>query len=378
VTGYFCINNACSALLPIAAACSLGKDCASGNCVDGVCCDLACAGSCFACNLPGSVGRCTQAPIGSDPRKLCPGTDPICKSSCGATGLCVYPGMSATCGSAQCVSGTPMLQNARSCDGKGACIDRGLSDCSPYYCSFAACPSSCVDDSLCVSPNQCANASCGLHRAMGQSCTLNSDCDSGHCADGVCCSQACNGKCEACNLAGLVGTCTVAAGLDPHGDCAGEGLCAGSCATDGTCAFPGNKQACDTCKACNGNGKCNQLPASGDDSACMVIACSGLSTECVTFTDRTAMRCAQVGLCDSPNDPATCSNATPVADGTPCSTGTCTGGQCVPASDASATPPGGHGAGGCAMAGARRREVPLLPWLLLFAAIAGARRRRTR
>jgi hypothetical protein len=376
-TGFFCVNHSCSSLLPAGAACSAAKDCATGNCVDGVCCDSACSGNCFSCNLTGSVGHCTQAPVLSDPRKLCPGTDPSCKSSCGANGLCVYPGMTTTCGSAQCVAGTSTLQNARSCDGQGACVDRGMTDCAPYYCSFAACPSSCVDDTLCVSPNTCSSSSCGLHRGPGQSCSANTDCDSGHCTDGVCCDTACNGKCQACNLAGSMGTCTTATGLDPHGDCKGEGLCAGTCAADRSCAFPDNTKACDTCKACNGNGKCNQMPASGDDTACAVIACSGLSTECVTFTDLTAMRCTAVGLCAAANDPTTCTKMTPVADGTACSVGQCMNGQCISSNDASTTPPGGHGTGGCSSAGTRPSPMPVMTWLLLLAIVFLRTRRKT-
>ena len=40
--------------------CETGDTCNSGNCVDGVCCDLrSCAGPCRACNLPGAAGSWT-------------------------------------------------------------------------------------------------------------------------------------------------------------------------------------------------------------------------------------------------------------------------------------------------------------------------------
>src|SRR5262249_30824011 len=40
--------------------CTLPQDCSSGlSCVDNVCCDTACTGTCQACDLPGSVGTCT-------------------------------------------------------------------------------------------------------------------------------------------------------------------------------------------------------------------------------------------------------------------------------------------------------------------------------
>ena len=56
-------------LLPEGSACTGagGGQCQSGPCVDGVCCNQACSGSCQACNLPGTVGQCTPIPGGQDP-----------------------------------------------------------------------------------------------------------------------------------------------------------------------------------------------------------------------------------------------------------------------------------------------------------------------
>ena len=47
------------------AACAVRSQCASGFCVDGVCCASACAGVCQACNLSGSLGTCRAAPAGT-------------------------------------------------------------------------------------------------------------------------------------------------------------------------------------------------------------------------------------------------------------------------------------------------------------------------
>jgi len=38
---------------------------------------------------------------------------------------------------------------------------------------------------------------------------LDSECATGFCSDGYCCDAACGGDCEACNLAGNIGNCTV-------------------------------------------------------------------------------------------------------------------------------------------------------------------------
>lgn len=45
----------------------------------------------------------------------------------------------------------------------------------------------------------------------GEMCTVGTECDSGFCADSVCCDTACDGPNEACDLPGTVGTCTATA-----------------------------------------------------------------------------------------------------------------------------------------------------------------------
>ncbi len=374
--GAVCSGGACVAGIANGQGCSMGTECLSGHCVDGVCCNTACAGNCYACNLGGSVGQCTQAQAGSDPRNLCPaGPDASCDARCDASGLCAYPGLSRSCQAASCVAGTATLQNGRSCNGAGACVDRGTTSCGPYSCSGAACPTSCVDSSACVAPATCMSTSCGMQRKLGDACTTDRDCGSGHCADGVCCDTACQGTCKACNLAGAMGTCTTATGLDPHGDCAGEGVCAGQCADNASCRFPDASKACDTCKACNGAGKCNQAPLSGDDPACSVVSCAGLSTECAQFSDLGVLRCVSVGLCAAPNDATSCTQVRNMPDGARCSGGACKSGQCVASS-----PDAGEGAeraGGCSHA-ARAAEGATSGWLVLVLIALGRARRRIR
>jgi hypothetical protein len=51
-----------SCALPNGEACGAGSACSSGFCVSGVCCNTACAGTCLACDVAGSVGTCAQEP----------------------------------------------------------------------------------------------------------------------------------------------------------------------------------------------------------------------------------------------------------------------------------------------------------------------------
>jgi len=60
-------------------------------------------------------------------------------------------------------------------------------------------------------------------------CTRDEECESGHCADGVCCNVACDGQCEACDLPSARGVCTPVVG-EPRGvrkgcDPPGRGIC---------------------------------------------------------------------------------------------------------------------------------------------------------
>jgi MYXO-CTERM domain-containing protein len=383
-SGNFCIFGSCTGKLPNGRPCGVAGDCQSGNCIDGVCCNTPCTGDCDVCALPGSVGTCAKAATGTDPRGLCaarPGSG-ACKARCGSAGLCVYPDMTTACGPGSCVGGgTPsLLQQPSVCDGQGTCIARPVIDCAPYLCSGNACPSACVDSTVCSGTNQCASGTCGQHRALAAACTVDADCDSQHCADGVCCQSACTGACQRCDLPGTVGACTVPVGSDPDNDCPGEGLCHGVCRADQSCRRPGAETACDTCKACDGNGKCNQLPQTGDDPMCMTISCGALSSECRTYADLSGMRCAAIGTCALPNDPAACNQFTAINEGQACNggAGACSSGICIaivdaaPDDGASTNKPGGGGS--CALAPGH--GAPSAWALLLLALLALFRRRR--
>src|SRR5207253_466317 len=103
------------------AACTTTAECATGNCVDAVCCDSPCAGQCESCGEPGSVGRCTPAtgnPRGS--RVACAGAAP-CKGICNGTDgtKCTFPGASTQCVPGSCMNGS--ATSATVCTGTGVC-----------------------------------------------------------------------------------------------------------------------------------------------------------------------------------------------------------------------------------------------------------------
>ena len=70
-TGIACVNNTCG-LKQDGQSCTADAECQHSHCVDGVCCDQACTGSCRSCSLAATMGRCTPIALGStDPRGMC-------------------------------------------------------------------------------------------------------------------------------------------------------------------------------------------------------------------------------------------------------------------------------------------------------------------
>jgi hypothetical protein len=161
--------------------CTADAACKSGNCVDGVCCNVQCGGPCATCRAPGKIGTCDVRPAGA------PSGDGVCNPY-------ACDGITAGC------PGT--------CAGKGQCAD-------PYYC-----------DEIGI---------CQPKLALGLPCWGAQECASGHCVDDRCCESACDGPCEACRsaLTGYFsGFCLpVVKGTDPDGECGKAGCC-----YDGACA----------------------------------------------------------------------------------------------------------------------------------------------
>ena len=89
--------------------CSAGATCASGFCVNGICCDSTCTGICVSCSLSGRMGTCSPRPAGTDPDNQCVGGTGLCKSTCDGAGACGFPAGNAYCDS------------CHTCDGTGQC-----------------------------------------------------------------------------------------------------------------------------------------------------------------------------------------------------------------------------------------------------------------
>lgn len=258
------------------AACEQGSECASGHCVDGLCCESACDGVCSACSQErtgSDDGVCAAVRTGTDPDDECEAGE---AGTCGQTGecgggrACALAPATRTCGESACVGQT--LTPAPRCDGAGACKPRPSSACpGGLRCENAtSCRDGCTSDNQCTPGNYCdlEEGECRPGKALGATCDAGEagggGCASGFCVDGVCCESACTGSCNACSqgrTGAANGKCApVRAGTDPDNECRRDEP--SSCGQDGTCNGAGACRAYADGTAC-GSTCCDRGPGRG-------------------------------------------------------------------------------------------------------------------
>lgn len=144
-------------------SCVRDSECASGFCVEGVCCDARCDQPCHTCVLPSVPGRCVLSPTGVDLRQDC-GSNLSCVSTCGPAGACIGAGETTTCARSRCVDSVRGVGAAYCSAANGSCRDQDVVpfDCSPYTCApaFGACVSQCSSTSECAAGFFCSGTAC--------------------------------------------------------------------------------------------------------------------------------------------------------------------------------------------------------------------------
>jgi len=201
------------------------------------------------------------------------------------------------------------------------------------------------------------NARCATELPPGSMCGDDIACGSGFCVDGVCCNARCGSQCQACDIAGRVGTCSPTTGA-PHGSrtrCAAAGTtCGGVC--NGTlttaCTFPpatvtcNDGSACSMSDVCNGAGGCAGVGITCDDAlSCTADSCAvGICTNAlVAGFCVIGGACIPAGSLDPTNDCSACNPASSTSAYTPRSSGsTCNDGTLCTGTDVC------NGAGACA------------------------------
>jgi hypothetical protein len=288
-----------------------------------------------------------------------------------------YQAFGNTCaGDADCEGGS--CRDGFCCDQKcGSCrrcdAPSPGGSCQPY----AGAAGTGTEHDTCTGANACdPSGACKLK--PGQACAAGSDCVSGACVDGVCCSTACNQACAVCNAtpgmctaapkgSGGRGTCgvfacngaaltcpttctsdadcsaggycngtTCVATQAPGGACARDRQCTGGACRDGVCcnsACNGACEACSTAKGASANGTCTTLPTTSKPTACGGYACSGATSACATTCTSDA-GCAGGYWCDGTFCQKTrtqgdgCTSNSQCAGGLTCADGVCCNATC--------------------------------------------------
>ena len=149
--------------------------------------------------------------------------------------------------------------------------------------------------------------------ATGKACALAADCEYGFCVDGVCCNDACQGQCQACDVAGSVGKCAPVIG-QPHGTragcIAGGTPCGGAC--DGksvsSCIVPAGDTPCNEgCSdaqvrtdVCDGTGSCVARAPRRCDGNLVCASALSCKARCENNADCTkGSSCSADGKCTS-------------------------------------------------------------------------------
>ena len=285
--GFFCSAGLCQGTGQPGDQCIENIQCASSHCVDGVCCDTACAGPCQVCDGVAGLaepGTCT-VPVGQNPlatrggpqdgERDCDGQVDACDGVCVQTeagaGACDYAVTTEdSCGTCKWCSPS----------GSGDCVNRPT---DPRYYG------DCAGDEVCG--GYCEAGSCVFEKAVGAAC-----------GDGPC------SVCIADRTCGLA-----AAGTDPKGLCPGDARCGGGCTEGGQCGtFAGDGALCGEgntpCFWCQ-SGDCvliqrDQTPQTlcggGDDlcrARCTAAGQCGPAVPSGAPCSQTCHRCNGSGLC---------------------------------------------------------------------------------
>lgn len=199
-------------------ACGADAECATGHCIDGLCCNAVCDGQCEACDVPGALGICYPvrgAPHGK--RTACNdgSTDPCLAATCDGTVdtkkcAAFTKGAETTCKPTSCTGASFAAESK--CNGLGACVTPTAVSCAPFACGATGCKATCATAADCAdgfdcragrcvafehtcsedkltsipkqgTPEKCAPFLCGTDGLCMKTCATSADCQSGSVCD---------------------------------------------------------------------------------------------------------------------------------------------------------------------------------------------------
>jgi hypothetical protein len=286
-------------------ACLVDGDCQSGHCEQGVCCNVACDGTCKSCRAAdtgGKDGQCGFTTKGSDPLAQCGAG-----KACDGAGACkAEPGQPCVTGS-DCASGYCPAQDGVCCDAActGVCESCRAKKTGDVDGSCAPVVGDTDPDNECVDQGA---ASCGksgvCDGALVPACKLygaGTVCKAGMC-DAVQLKQTAPSTCNG------TGTCEAGATTACNGYLCGTGACKTSCLTDVDCAATHYCTAGGACAAkkaqgvaCGGDKQCSSGYCR--DGVCCNTTCSGTCTACsAAKTGLANGTCGPVTLASDPDN----------------------------------------------------------------------------
>ncbi len=324
-----------------------GRCCKNGECCD----EVADCPAEFVCNKDTHI--CTSEVVG----QACSG-DGECNSVtyCHAGHCAMLLELGETCDhnneckNKQCVDG--VCCNTDKCGTCEACNINGHGTCD-----FVSKNNN--DEGTCEGETQKCDGHGVCLKVPGQSCNDNNDCLNGSCVDDVCCTKNRCNTCEACNVAGSEGTCTLVQLGEQGTDCKqsayrcdGFGACkkidGESCNNPGDClhGFCADNTCCDT--ACNSNPSCSGITETHyrcdksdsrgtcvqDTSSCAPYVCGDTSckTSCTSNND-----CSDNYVCIGEQCVSPRSNGGSCSDNSHCQSSHCMDGVCCSSSPISTT-----------------------------------------
>ena len=196
-------------------ACSRDSECGSGECVDGVCCASVCEAGCFSCNqgLTGQpsgvcapvlegVGRGNDcvAGVASGADSMVPATvqalADFIKKQLFVLGPLAHSATQWVTGSATGRGCAPEPVSYTECAPTRVMGARRSAE--PYAVKDADCASGVLPSGRREFRCHDESGECTDQAFLGEVCSGDSQCVSGHCVDGVCCDTGCDSLCESC------------------------------------------------------------------------------------------------------------------------------------------------------------------------------------
>ncbi len=242
-------DGVCREPAPNGDRCSLDNQCQSGHCVDGFCCSSRSCPPGNYCNS-GDCGPPAPNGIGCTENVQCASgfcTDGVCCSDerCAVNAACNIPGFEGQCFTRLQI-GSPCTDNSQCCTDM-----TDPTKCDPSFCVDGfCCESACSSDMTCALPGReglclprptptATPLATPTPAPLGEPCDRDSQCLSGYCTDGVCCNaRFCT--VGSCSVPGKAGNCAVSpigGPCDDSADCVAGAVCAPGF-PNGTCQLP--------------------------------------------------------------------------------------------------------------------------------------------